>query len=283
MQGLDSSFLLKMTGVEYEVLPSPQVPASLFVIRQLERKSPQFVRPLRVFYILDGAIYLAPSLHSVLSSRLSKVAFHAQSGFWGEGFLDSCLASAPPHPLPVLSPPSPRPLHALSPPSFRPLSALSPRSLRPLPALFLPRPALFPPSLRPRPALAPPSPRPRPALAPLTARHEATYKINTTGALSVLQNTVNFDAVKGYSWTDVAEKAGEDATDEVGNEVGEGSETTTSAEGGDAEGEDKDNSKDRGKDKGRGSGKDGNGAGGAGGKKSEGCGAEPRRKRRRCI
>ena len=79
MQGLDPSFLKKMTGLEYEVLPSPQAPPSLFVVRQLERTSPQFARSLRLFYILDGAIYLAPSLHSVLSKRLSKVAFHAQS------------------------------------------------------------------------------------------------------------------------------------------------------------------------------------------------------------
>ena len=182
-----------MTGVEYEVLPSPQVPASLFVIRQLERKSPQFVRPLRVFYILDGAIYLAPSLHSVLSSRLSKVAFHAQSGFWGEGFLDSCLASAPPHPLPVLSPPSPRPLPALSTPSPRPLSALFPPSLRVLCALSPPSSSRAPPSFRLRFALAPPSRLPRLGLGPLSPRSRPVTKQLTK---SILQAHFRFSRTR---------------------------------------------------------------------------------------
>ena len=55
-------------GVEYE-LQDAQEP-HLFVIKKQQRSGPKATSPLQYYYILDGNVYQAPSLHAALSSRL---------------------------------------------------------------------------------------------------------------------------------------------------------------------------------------------------------------------
>ena len=60
-------------GVEYE-LQDAQEP-HLFVIKKQHRSGPKSTSPLQFYYILDGSIYQAPSLHTALSSRLVPLCF----------------------------------------------------------------------------------------------------------------------------------------------------------------------------------------------------------------
>ena len=55
-------------GIEYE-LKDAQEP-HLFIICKQHRKSPTTVSGFRYYYILDGNVYQAPSLHVALASRL---------------------------------------------------------------------------------------------------------------------------------------------------------------------------------------------------------------------
>ena len=64
-------------GVEYE-LQDAQEP-HLFVIRKQQRWGPKSTSPLHFYYILDGNVYQAPSLHAILSSRLVPVPAACQS------------------------------------------------------------------------------------------------------------------------------------------------------------------------------------------------------------
>ena len=78
--------------MEYE-LQDAQEP-HLFVIRKQQRWGPKSTSPLHFYYILDGNVYQAPSLHATLSSRLvivpaiclsaacapSSLSMHCQSG-----------------------------------------------------------------------------------------------------------------------------------------------------------------------------------------------------------
>lgn len=56
-----------MTGIEY-ILHEAQEP-HLFVMRKQKRDGPEKVTVLAAYYILDGSIYQAPQLYSVVSSR----------------------------------------------------------------------------------------------------------------------------------------------------------------------------------------------------------------------
>ena len=78
MQRLELDRLKTLRGIEYETLPSPPPQpnvASLFLIRKNRRLSPNQVKPLAVYYILDGTIYQAPNLHAMLTSRLVNVLY----------------------------------------------------------------------------------------------------------------------------------------------------------------------------------------------------------------
>ncbi|KAJ2759788.1 Mediator of RNA polymerase II transcription subunit 6 [Coemansia nantahalensis] len=90
--------LKNMVGVEFAV--THQEPPALFVITKLRRTSPAKATPLAVYYILDGNAYEAPSLHSIVSSRVlgsikrvedafelarSHAVFHPSTGYsWRE-------------------------------------------------------------------------------------------------------------------------------------------------------------------------------------------------------
>ncbi len=63
------------TGTEYHnEMPHP----GLFVIREYHRSSPSDaeLRLLRVFYVLDSTVYLAPRLSALFRARLSKIQHH---------------------------------------------------------------------------------------------------------------------------------------------------------------------------------------------------------------
>ncbi|KAJ2824721.1 Mediator of RNA polymerase II transcription subunit 6 [Coemansia erecta] len=60
--------LKNMVGIEFSV--THQEPPTLFVITKFRRSSPTKVTPIAVYYILDGNAYEAPSLHSIVSSRM---------------------------------------------------------------------------------------------------------------------------------------------------------------------------------------------------------------------
>ncbi|CAI7809782.1 unnamed protein product [Closterium sp. NIES-54] len=72
MQGihpLDTAHLREMVGWEYS-LHMAQEP-HLFVLRKQKRDGPDRTTPVAAYYILDGSIYQAPSLHAVIGSRIS--------------------------------------------------------------------------------------------------------------------------------------------------------------------------------------------------------------------
>ncbi|KAJ1664913.1 Mediator of RNA polymerase II transcription subunit 6 [Coemansia sp. RSA 1813] len=64
-----SSYDLKnMVGIEFAV--SHQEPPSLFIITKFRRTSPTRAVPLAVYYITDGNTYEAPTLYSIISTRM---------------------------------------------------------------------------------------------------------------------------------------------------------------------------------------------------------------------
>lgn len=79
MQRLELDRLKSMRGIEYENVPVPP-PAqgqqySLFLVRKQRRISPHQVKPLAMYYVLDGTVYQAPNLHAMLTSRLVRVYY----------------------------------------------------------------------------------------------------------------------------------------------------------------------------------------------------------------
>lgn len=58
----------KMTGIEYSLLKAE--PPRLFVVAKQERHSEHKVSLLECYYVLDGSIYMAPSLYTLLSHRM---------------------------------------------------------------------------------------------------------------------------------------------------------------------------------------------------------------------
>ncbi|KAJ1735385.1 Mediator of RNA polymerase II transcription subunit 6 [Coemansia sp. Benny D160-2] len=60
--------LKNMVGIEFAV--THQEPPSLFIITKFRRTSPTRAIPLAVYYIADGNAYEAPSLYSIISTRM---------------------------------------------------------------------------------------------------------------------------------------------------------------------------------------------------------------------
>ena len=54
--------------MEYRLQDSQ--PPHLFVIRKVNRKGPQSEDNLAFYYILDGAVYQAPTLHAAIAAKL---------------------------------------------------------------------------------------------------------------------------------------------------------------------------------------------------------------------
>ncbi|KAL4237266.1 Mediator of RNA polymerase II transcription subunit 6 [Mactra antiquata] len=79
MQRLSQDQLPNMTGVEY-ILLHIQDPI-LYIVRKQFRHSPQQVTPQTDYYIINGTVYQAPDLCSVLNSRLINCVHNLQSSF----------------------------------------------------------------------------------------------------------------------------------------------------------------------------------------------------------
>ncbi|CAI5478566.1 unnamed protein product [Closterium sp. Yama58-4] len=82
MQGihpLDTARLREMVGWEYS-LHMAQEP-HLFVLRKQKRDGPDRTTPVAAYYILDGSIYQAPSLHAVIGSRICRALHHLRAAF----------------------------------------------------------------------------------------------------------------------------------------------------------------------------------------------------------
>ncbi|THH09885.1 hypothetical protein EW145_g1721 [Phellinidium pouzarii] len=60
--------LKRFTGIEFALVHAQ--PPSLFIIHKRERFSPEEVRPLAAYFIMNSRIYQCPDLYTVLSNRL---------------------------------------------------------------------------------------------------------------------------------------------------------------------------------------------------------------------
>ncbi|KAN0100853.1 MED6 mediator subfamily complex component domain containing protein [Tylopilus felleus] len=63
--------LRRFTGIEFALAHvSPDSPPSLFIIHKRERFSPDQVRPLAAYFIINNRIYQSPDVYTLLSNRL---------------------------------------------------------------------------------------------------------------------------------------------------------------------------------------------------------------------
>ncbi|TMW69162.1 hypothetical protein Poli38472_001318 [Pythium oligandrum] len=83
MQRLGLDQLKNMRGIEYELLPNAakQLPQQLFLIQKQRRLGRTQVKPLAVYYVLDGRVYQAPNIHAMLTSRLKKCSHRVNKAF----------------------------------------------------------------------------------------------------------------------------------------------------------------------------------------------------------
>ncbi|KDR84834.1 hypothetical protein GALMADRAFT_217909 [Galerina marginata CBS 339.88] len=64
----EAAELRRFTGVEFAVVHAQ--PPSFFVIQKRERLSPDEVRPLAAYFVMNNRIYQSPDVYTVLSNRL---------------------------------------------------------------------------------------------------------------------------------------------------------------------------------------------------------------------
>lgn len=80
MQRLDKSLLETMPGIEYGLTGNPS--PGLFIITKAKRSiDPPKLEPLATYYIHDGDVYQAPSMHAILSSRVLQSVHHLRKAF----------------------------------------------------------------------------------------------------------------------------------------------------------------------------------------------------------
>lgn len=75
----DGSRLKNMVGVEFELVKE-QYPV-LYIIQKQRRRSPTEVIPMAVYYVINGNIYQAPDLYSVLANRMLTIVNHLNRAF----------------------------------------------------------------------------------------------------------------------------------------------------------------------------------------------------------
>jgi mediator of RNA polymerase II transcription subunit 6 len=74
-------FLVKMKGIEYDVIHTNADASLCFIIRKQNRMSKTDVVPIAVYYIIEGTVYQAPDVYSVLGSRIETSLFHLDQAF----------------------------------------------------------------------------------------------------------------------------------------------------------------------------------------------------------
>ncbi|KAJ7102281.1 MED6-domain-containing protein [Mycena belliarum] len=67
----------RFTGVEFAVVHAQ--PPSMFIIHKRDRISPEEVRPLSAYFIMNNRIYQSPDVYTVLSNRLLTSLYSLQS------------------------------------------------------------------------------------------------------------------------------------------------------------------------------------------------------------
>lgn len=80
MQKLDSSLLKNMAGIEYTLSDNP-TPALFIITKSRRSLNPPSLEPLATYYIHDGNVYQAPSIHAILSSRFLQSVHHLRNAF----------------------------------------------------------------------------------------------------------------------------------------------------------------------------------------------------------
>ncbi|KAG1829234.1 MED6-domain-containing protein [Suillus subalutaceus] len=73
----ESEELKRFTGIEFTLVHAQ--PPSLFIIHKRERSSPEEVRPLAAYFIMNNRIYRSPDVYGVLSNRLLTSLYALQS------------------------------------------------------------------------------------------------------------------------------------------------------------------------------------------------------------
>jgi hypothetical protein len=80
--------LSKLTGEQYELLPPMDPvfytqPSPLYTIRHVTRPNPTSVKVLGIYYVVEGVIYKAPSVRSLMKANVTRTL---------EGLSGACLA-----------------------------------------------------------------------------------------------------------------------------------------------------------------------------------------------
>jgi len=78
-QHIHMAKLRDMKGIEYQVLHAQ--PPIMFIVQKCERFSPDKLKPLANYYVIDRKVYQAPDLASVLTSRLTSTLSHLKSAY----------------------------------------------------------------------------------------------------------------------------------------------------------------------------------------------------------
>ncbi|KAF9200284.1 Mediator of RNA polymerase II transcription subunit 6 [Haplosporangium sp. Z 27] len=71
--------LSEMTGVEFALVHEKY--PTLFIIQKQRRRSPSEVKPIAIYYVLQGSIYQCPDLQTLLSNRILGSLHHVESAF----------------------------------------------------------------------------------------------------------------------------------------------------------------------------------------------------------
>ena len=78
-QHIHMAKLRDMKGIEYQVLHAQ--PPIMFIVQKCERFSPEKLKPLANYYVIDRKVYQAPDLASVLTSRLTSTLSHLKTAY----------------------------------------------------------------------------------------------------------------------------------------------------------------------------------------------------------
>ncbi|TFK76803.1 MED6-domain-containing protein [Pluteus cervinus] len=62
--------LKRFVGIEFALVHAQPQPASFFIIQKRERISPEEVKPLAAYFIMNNRIYQSPDIYTILSNRL---------------------------------------------------------------------------------------------------------------------------------------------------------------------------------------------------------------------
>ncbi|KAG0319190.1 Mediator of RNA polymerase II transcription subunit 6 [Linnemannia gamsii] len=71
--------LRDQTGLEFALIHERY--PTLFIIQKQERKGPDYVLPMDIYYVLNGSIYMNPDVQTLLSNRVLGSLFYVESAF----------------------------------------------------------------------------------------------------------------------------------------------------------------------------------------------------------